>query len=271
MGKFDHVLLVTDFDDTAYTSDRTVPERNLRALAYFEEQGGHFTVATGRAHRTFAPYVHLLPINAPVILSNGSALYDFQTGEMLEQTFLPKESPEDLAQILEEFPSMAMEAYHGEDIYAWHPNWITDFHMNKVGTFYTVCPIPEMPVPWTKAILQDEYDTAQRAKRRLQELTGDRYEAIFSNRYYLEITEKGSNKGGMALRLAKRLGVSPADLYCAGDNENDIPLLEVAAMGFAPSDCAQIMRDWGPHLVCTCAEGVLADIIEILDQKYQDG
>ena len=40
--------------------------RNLRALEYWIAQGGRFTVATGRAHRTFAPYAHLAPINAPV-------------------------------------------------------------------------------------------------------------------------------------------------------------------------------------------------------------
>ncbi len=67
MGKFDGVLLVCDFDDTVYTADCRIPERNRTALAYFEAEGGRFTIATGRAWRTFSPYVHLLPINAPVI------------------------------------------------------------------------------------------------------------------------------------------------------------------------------------------------------------
>lgn len=39
-------------------------------------------------HRTFAPYAHLAPINAPVVLSNGSTIYDFQTETMLVQTLL---------------------------------------------------------------------------------------------------------------------------------------------------------------------------------------
>ena len=55
MGKFDGLLLVSDFDDTLYDSRHRVPERNLEAIAYFRAQGGKFTVATGRAHRTFAP------------------------------------------------------------------------------------------------------------------------------------------------------------------------------------------------------------------------
>ena len=134
MGKFDGVLLVSDFDDTLYGANRRIPPRNLEALHYFVSQGGRFTVATGRAHRTFAPYVHLAPVNAPVVLSNGSALYDFERDVMLEQTFLPESSARDFAALFEAFPSLGMESYHGEDIYVWNPNSITDAHMKKVGT-----------------------------------------------------------------------------------------------------------------------------------------
>ena len=88
MGKFDGVLLVSDFDDTLYSGQNQVAPRNLQALDYFIAQGGRFTVATGRAHRTFAPYAHLVSLNAPAVLSNGSALYDFQSEEMVLQTFL---------------------------------------------------------------------------------------------------------------------------------------------------------------------------------------
>ena len=55
MGKFEGLLLASDFDDTLYGLDLRVPERNLEALEYFIREGGRFSVSTGRAHRTFAP------------------------------------------------------------------------------------------------------------------------------------------------------------------------------------------------------------------------
>ena len=85
MGKFDGLLLASDFDDTLYGMDLRIPERNLEALRYFTGEGGYFAVSTGRAHRTFAPYAHLVPMNAPAVLSNGAAIYDFQADRMLEQ------------------------------------------------------------------------------------------------------------------------------------------------------------------------------------------
>ena len=197
MGKFDGLLLVSDFDDTLYDSHHRVPPRNLEAIQCWIQEGGRFTVATGRAHRTFAPYVHLAPINAPVVLSNGSAIYDFASRTMLVQTLLDPRAPEDFAALMEAIPSLGLEAYHGEDIYVCRPNAVTDAHMAKVGTDYTELPIPEMPAPWTKAIVQQEYGELLRARAWLEDHCPGRYEAVFSNRYYLEITHRGCNKGGM--------------------------------------------------------------------------
>ena len=209
MGKFDGVLLASDFDDTLYTKGGQVPRRSREALEYFISQGGRFAVATGRAHRTFAPYAHLTPMNAPAVLSNGSALYDFQAGRMLRQTFLGPEAAEDFQTICDAFPTVGFEAYHGEDIYVFRPNWVTDAHMVKVGTQYVRCSrIQDIPQPWTKAILQQDHDL------------------------------------------------------------NDIPMLERSAIPFAPSNCAQEVRDWGARVLCSCEEGVIGDIVEILEERY---
>ena len=158
MGKFDGVLLASDFDDTLYGLDRQVCPRNRKALDYFIAQGGRFTVATGRAHTTFAPYVHLAPINAPVVLSNGSAIYDFQQERFLVQTLLDPRAPDDMAALTAAIPEIGFEAYHGEDIYVYNFNAVTAGHMKKVGTTYTQCPIAQMPTPWGKVILQQEHD-----------------------------------------------------------------------------------------------------------------
>ena len=268
MGKFDGLLLVSDFDDTLYDTHHRVPERNLRAIEYFRSQGGKFTVATGRAHRTFAPYRHLVPIDAPVVLSNGSALYDFGREEMVEQTYLVPTAPEDLGAALAAFPSLAIEVYHEEDIFVWNANRITDAHMKKVGTGYEVRPVPEMPRPWSKAILQQEYPILLQVQAWLLERYGHLYEAIFSNRHYLEITRKGSTKGDMADKTAWMLGIAPGHMYCVGDNQNDIPMLARSAIPFAPANCAQEVKDWGARVLCHCDDGVIGDIVDILDKLY---
>ena len=116
LGKFNGVLLVSDFDDTLYGEDMRITRENVEALTYFTREGGTFTVATGRARPNFAPHASHIPINAPVILSNGSALYDFRTGEMIYETFLPDRVREDLQQMARAIPTIGFEAYHHDAI-----------------------------------------------------------------------------------------------------------------------------------------------------------
>jgi len=268
MGKFDGVLLVSDFDDTLCDHTYRVPERSLRALDYFIREGGRFTVATGRAHRTFAPYYHLLPINAPVVLSNGAAIYDFEKNCYLAESLLDEQAPRDMAQVLERFPQLGIEAYHGEDIYVWNPNRITYDHLKKVNCDYTLSPVEDMPAPWCKALIQQEHEVLLQTRDYILSRWGERYEAIFSNPYYLEITRKGCTKGGMVTRLARHLGIEPEHIYCVGDNQNDLPMLALSAIPFAPSNCAEPVREWGARILCHCSEGVVGDIVEILDERY---
>ena len=81
MGKFDGVLLCTDFDDTFCCPGQDIPPANLEAVEYFKSQGGRFTVVTGRAPHAFASVMPLVPVNAPVapismILLPGSRFFE---------------------------------------------------------------------------------------------------------------------------------------------------------------------------------------------------
>lgn len=270
MGKFNGVLLVSDYDDTLYGSDLSVSEENRTAIRRFIAQGGYFSVATGRAHTTFAPQLERerLPVNAPVILSNGSAVYDFAADKMLYQTFLSPDAASHLKQLAEAFPDIGFEAYHGEDIYVHNGNDVTWAHLKRVGVGWTECPIADMPLPWTKAILQQTHERLLPVRDFLQARWSDRYEIIFSNRRLLELAAKGSTKGSAALRVAEHLGVGRSHIYCVGDNQNDIPMLAVSAIPFAPSNCAQEVKDWGAAILGSCDEHCVAQIIDILDKRY---
>lgn len=270
MGKFSGVLLVSDYDDTLYGSDLTVSEPNRAAIRYFVGEGGRFTVATGRARNTFRPQLtrENLTVNAPAILSNGALLYDFQAERVVCETFLPLSAPDDLRGLMEALPSVGVEVYHGEQMYIDRPNAYTHRHVARVRTGWTPSSLEKVPAPWVKAIVEDDYGTLLRAQSLLLDRRGDRYEAIFSNRCMLEITTRGAHKGGMVLLLADYLGIRQDHIYCVGDNQNDIPMLAVSAVPFAPSNCAQEVKDWGANLLGSCDESCVAQLVDILDRRY---
>lgn len=268
MGKFTGVLLVSDFDGTVFGSITGMPQQNVTAAEEFIQEGGTFAIATGRTHVTFSPHWKCIPTNAPTILSNGASVFDFHQNKFLEIRNLPQTAKEDIQELFRQMPSLAFEFYHDQDIYACNPNDVTNQHMEIVKRSYQEKNIEDTPTPWLKSMIQQEHPILEEARERLQKIRPNTYETIFSNPRYLEVTDRGVNKGSAVLNLAEKLGIQKENIYCMGDNENDIPMLQISALPLAPSSSAQVVLDTNPHLLCSCQEGVLASALSLLHSRY---
>ena len=279
MGRFDGVLLASDFDNTLiYTEEALIrgepvpplPERNRQALEHFMAEGGRFAVSTGRALAAFVKYADQVPMNAPGVVCNGAAIYDFAKGEYLVTALLDERARERGQQVLEAFPQAAVEAYHIDNvIHAIHPNEITRHHehLTKVGV--TEAPsLLDVPLPLGKLLFEADHETLLKIRDFLTDRGwGGDYELIFSGQSLLEMTAKGANKGGMVRRLAELLGIPREHVYCVGDEANDLPMLQWAAEGFAPANCIPAVRESGATIVSHALDGALADVVELLERK----
>lgn len=281
MGIFDGVLLASDFDNTLIYTEAALrtgapmpelSEKNRAALERFMAEGGRFTVATGRALAAFIKYADKVPMNAPGIVCNGAALYDFAAGGYLDTVMLDARARERGQAVLERFPAVAAEAYHIENvIHAVHPNEITRQHerLTKVSVVESAS-LLEVPLPLGKVLFEADHETLEAVKAFLADQGWARdYELIFSGRTLLEMTARGADKGGMVCRLAERLGISMDHVYCVGDEANDIPMLRAAAEGFAPANCVPAVRDSGATIVADARDSALADVVAHLEAKYR--
>lgn len=268
-GKFEGVLLVSDYDAT-FAVGSNVPAANLEKLEYFQAQGGRFTIATGRSVLTFKQVRPFVPFNAPVLLANGSVIYDFEQGKALFEKPLPPSVVADMALLARLRPEMSLEAYVGEnDLYVWNTNPYVERHMAYVKATGHLIPIEEMPYPWDKAILEQEHHILLSLQQEILSRWSERYEAIFSAENMLELNPKGCTKGTGVLRLAELLGLKQENVYCVGDNENDISMLEVSALPFAPENAIPAVKTVpGVHILPPCEEGAIGALIDVLDQRY---
>lgn len=267
--KFDGVLLVSDYDAT-FAVGQNVSPANLERLEYFQAQGGRFTIATGRSVLTFKQVRPLIPFNAPVLLANGSVIYDFERGEALFEKPLPSSVVADMALLARLRPEMSLEAYVGaNDLYVWNPNPYVEKHMAYVAATGHFSPVEEIPYPWDKAILEHEHGILEELQKEILTRWGDRYEAIFSAEHMLELNPRGCTKGTGVLRLAQLLGLRRENVYCVGDNENDISMLEVSAIPFAPENAIPAVKAVpGVHILPPCQEGAIGALIDELDRRY---
>lgn len=281
MGKFDGVLIVSDYDNTitytegALRSGRELPpvsEANRRAIEYYMARGGTFCVATGRALPAFAPIAPAIPMNGPTILFNGAAIYDFSRKHYLHTAFLPETVRPHLALLLERFPGLAMELYHDDNaIHAVNANEITHAHLHLThAPTVEMTGLSQVPSPISKVLLEGEESLLSRVQDYLRQTDwADAYEVVPSATCLVELTARGANKGGMVEKLVSLLGVAREHVYCVGDHANDIPMLRFARIPFAPDNAIlPVHQVPGIHILPHCQDDAIAVMIHELDRLY---
>jgi len=279
MGKFDGVLLVSDFDntlvDTAAALQRGemahLTQRSREALEYYIGEGGLFTVATGRALPGFIRFAPEVPMNAPSVICNGAGLYDFSKGEYLDSVWLDSSALGYAAEVLSRFPRVGLEAYHvSNTVYAVNVNEQVRLHRRVIHVdLKEVTDLSEVPLPLGKIIFEEKHEFLEPVQEWIRAQDWAKaYEVFFSSRTILELTAGGANKGAMVLRLAEKLGIDRAHIYCAGDEANDLSMLRAAAEGFVPSGSSEEVLRSGATVVADRSHDPIVEIIGILDRRY---
>lgn len=280
MGKFSGMLLVSDYDNTFQYTESALgaggadavpppPPRNLEAVHRWIEGGGLFSIATGRALGAFRKQAEQIPINAPVIVDNGGAIYDLAAERYVIRRLLPDHALADLASVEAAFPGTSMELYLSDNrIHALHPTERNIHHAKLTGMDFREIPALDretLPVPLAKALFIAEMPQLIRLRGFMAEHGWEeRYEMIFSSDHLMELTARGADKGGMALELKALTG--SRTLICIGDHANDLPMLEAADRAFAPANAIEAVRASGVEVVCHCLDGAVAEAVERLEQ-----
>ena len=239
-GKFEGYLLVADFDDTFCPEHGApVPEENRRAAQHFMDEGGLFTIATGRDVRSYYSIRDKFTVNAPLVLSNGAVIFDGESGESWYESFLPFSCRNDLTAARDAFPGTGMEVHRGADVRVCGRNATLEEHLSRMGVPVSEADPGHILYPWTKVVLvapdelRAESETAHALCAWIAAQFPGRYEAVPSGAL-VDVVAAGSDKGSGVRRLADFLDILPAHVVCIGDGWNDIPMLRAAGRAFAP-------------------------------------
>lgn len=272
MGIFSDILLTADYDRTLTAPDSSIPERNLEAIRYFMENGGVFTVNTGRSIPMTKVFRDKIPVNAPLLLYNGSAAYNKAEQKLSFCHAIDLDLWETVRKCNELFPDMTVEIQGEKAHYLLEENQLwADFSAYQncayafakpgedLGTFLKFTLYGEFRSP----VLADMFSGSREEIARVDEVEaqlrrefGEKCEVFRAAARIIDVHAKGVSKARSARELQQRLGRKI--LVCAGDGENDLPMMRDADYAFAPAD-AVIARDF--ETVCKCADGAVADVI----------
>ena len=272
MGIFSDILLTVDYDRTLTAPDSTIPERNLEAIRYFMENGGAFTVNTGRSLPMTKVFRDKVPVNAPLRLYNGSAAYDLNEKKFSFCHEIHLDMWDTVRTCMELFPDLTVEVQGMDAHYRFTENPAWDaFSEHQQCAHAFAAPGDDLGV-FLKFSLYGElrdvtvaslYEGSEEEIRRLDEVEallrerfGEHCEVFRAATRIIDVHAKGVSKARSSRELQERLGRKI--LVCAGDGENDLSMMYDADYAFAPADAIIAERF---ETVCNCADGAVADVI----------
>ena len=235
--------IALDIDGTITDKTHTIPDR---VVSYFKDlyrQGYLFIFVTGRAFMLAMPILSKIDFPYFLVLQNGADLLSMPDKRILFQSYLNKEVVLDLEKIYQdqEEDFLLYGGYEKGDCCFYRPDKFSEEMLRYFSTSEGLKKTAWHPITSFKESLgQDKFPLIKciGSKKVCQDIEAKLKQHFllqislikdpFSlNFYLLLITALEANKGKATQRLMQTFKL-PSPLIAAGDDINDIPLLQVA-------------------------------------------
>lgn len=253
-------IVASDLDGTLFTSQVEVSPENNAAIKKLHEKGIYFAPSSGRTlceipkELTENPYIRF------IIFSNGSTIYDKETGKNLLNC-IDKEDADRAFDIIEKFETHITLRQAGQNygdintaddesckylnVQTGHRGLLNTYgkFLNNFKEFCRTADNIEM----ISVFFHDDNDRIK-CKELLEEQCN--FMIASAMPHNLEICSASAGKGNAILKLCEYLGVEIGDTIAVGDSENDIPAVETAGLGLAMANACDALKEVADEIVC---------------------
>lgn len=260
MGIFSGFLICSDIDGT-FSVDTKPVEKNMEAVRYFTQNGGKFTMATGRTAAYLKNTEFFSLINAPACICNGSVVYDYETQSILFEKTEEFTLNEFLSAIGNKRKLLSgLYVYYTPQTVQAENTAKKEFSDNELSSY----PIKVVCVTETKEDMEIFKNFC---------LESDAFKNTFISNSWetgLEFNSENGTKGS-AVNFLKEYLKDICISVAIGDQENDIPMIEMADIGVCVESGIPEAKAKADLIVCPAIDGSLADLIKILEEKIISG
>ena len=258
-------LIVSDVDGTLVDSQKRLPPGFSKAVRKLREHGVRFVIASGRQYynvlKTFdcvRDDILVLPDNGAMLIENDEAYY---TNRM---------SAEDVADILRAVEQIPTAHPLLEGVRALYLRPGSDFYEHEVARYYerrvvahdafeqaasdTIC----------KVAIFDDVSSAQNIAPVVAHFS-DHLTVTLSGDNWLDIMNKGVDKGSGLRIILDHLGLMPDECMAFGDYDNDIQMLKICGESYAMANATDAVKAVCRHLAPSNEE---AGVMQVLRREF---
>lgn len=263
MGKFDGMLICSDFDGTLFMGSK-ISDENVAAIKYFQENGGYFTIASGRYPAFLGNHRHRVEANTYLIGLNGTIVSSYDGTDILRQGFLLSDSREIIKKVISEVDGISALDFSTTNI----PEIAKKYCKAPDGEGYFRYYLKDQNDELLDVALACDthriiFHTADPASdsitKAIQKIAGESYAINRSFLYGIEIQDYRFTKGKSARYLADYLGIHT--LICVGDYENDISMIQEADIGCAVENAIPELKDVADRILPAVDQNPFVELI----------
>lgn len=269
MKKLNYKLIVSDFDGTLIDDNQQILPEVRTAIENYIACGGIFAVCTGRMTCCILPRVRELGLKGLVVAYQGTVIADIESGKILKFGGINSEGVAEICRNIKEL-GHPVNVYCGDDLYTDIPkdNKYLRRYEQIVGidAQYVDGDIADFVVKndlfCQKVAILVAYEEQPALYAELCRRLGDKYDVTCSAKVLVEVSPLGDNKGTAVKFLAEKFGIPIEKTVAAGDNLNDLSMIEAAGVGVAVGNATEALKNAADFVAVTNNEGAIAQIIE---------
>ena len=227
-------LVLADVDGTLVTEQKVLTKRAQAAVHSLHDAGVRFAITSGRPPKGMAMLLDALQLDTPIAGFNGGQFIKPDLS-IIEQKTVP---PEVAAKSIE------LIRAHGLDVWVYRGNdWLVSKadapHVAREAWTVKFEPkvVPDVVQHLDQVAkvvgVSDDFDLVKRCEADAQAAFGDRASASRSQPYYLDVTNKGANKGAVVEFLSGHLNIPTAEIATLGDSPNDVLMFKRSGFSIA--------------------------------------
>lgn len=266
------LLIATDLDGTLLGQDGRIRHTDAAALLAANARGVHIVVATGRPARWLDCLEPIKDANPDVIVSNGAALVDLDSGTMAQVRAIRTVDLLAVAtKLKDQFPGLLLAVEHGY-LFGCEPDWPIR-ESDPAGQFMSAAG-DVVRAPWESLVSRDapvvkllamaEGLHVDAFQAQVCDLLGSRVTVTHSTpsagRALLELSASGVSKASALASLCADRGVPTSAVVAFGDMPNDLAMLKLAGRGYAMGNAHPSLRCQFP-IAPSNHEGGVGDVV----------
>lgn len=256
-------LLASDIDGTLITSNQELTSETLKAIEELKAKGKFFTLSTGRPIMGVSKYIHLVSPGIPLISYNGAMIIRPDNGEIIYERGLSESSAREIIRRGNERKTIVI-VWAKNMLFVNKINEYVEGYQRITGETLNLIYDPEEVIAMgvTKCLWLDSAENISSYNDELREKPIEGVTFCTSTPMLLEFMCEGVSKGEGLKKVCEYCGVDISEAIAAGDELNDMSMIEAAGLGVAMGNAHNAIKAAANHITLTNDENGLAATIK---------